>query len=49
MAWYDIPRFYRATRDELLQINGNFVYTGYGELAKRYLFVPVFSPVHPTL
>jgi hypothetical protein len=20
---------------------------GYGELAKRYLFVPVFSPVHP--
>jgi fatty acid desaturase len=49
MAWYDIPRFYRANRDELLQINGNFVYTGYGELAKRYLFVPVFSPVHPTL
>lgn len=49
MAWYDIPRFYRANRDELLQTNGNFVYTGYGELAKRYLFVPVFSPVHPTL
>jgi len=49
MAWYDIPRFYRTNREELLQANGNFVYAGYGELAKRYLFVPVFSPVHPTL
>jgi fatty acid desaturase len=49
MAWYDIPRFYRANRDELLKSNGHFVYAGYGELAKRYLFVPVFSPVHPTL
>jgi fatty acid desaturase len=49
MAWYDIPRFYRANRDELLSGNGHFVYPGYWELAKRHLFVPVFSPVHPTL
>lgn len=49
MAWYDIPRFYRANRVELLASNANFVYKGYGELAGRYLFVPVFSPVHPTL
>jgi hypothetical protein len=29
--------------------NGHFVYRGYGELARRWLFVPVFSPVHPFL
>ncbi|MGA2191046.1 MAG: fatty acid desaturase [Steroidobacteraceae bacterium] len=49
MAWYDIPGFYRANREELLQGNGQFVYAGYAQLAMRYLFVPVFSPVHPTL
>jgi fatty acid desaturase len=49
MAWYEIPRFYRENRAELLQSNGQFVYKGYGYLARRYFFVPVFSPVHPTL
>jgi fatty acid desaturase len=49
MAWYDIPAYYRANRAELLKINGHFVYRGYAQLAKRHLFVPVFSPVHPTL
>ncbi len=49
MAWYDIPRFYQVHRDELLKSNGEFVYKGYGQLARRYLFKPVFSPVHPIL
>lgn len=49
MPWYEIPRFYRENRTELLQSNGQFVYRGYGYLAKRYFFAPVFSPVHPTL
>jgi len=49
MAWYDIPGFYRDNRVELLENNAHFVYKGYGELARRYLFVPVFSPVHPIL
>jgi fatty acid desaturase len=49
MPWYDIPRYYRANRVELLEGNGHFVYRGYAQLAKRYLFVPVFSPVHPFL
>lgn len=49
MPWYEIPRFYRENRSELLRSNGEFVYRGYGQLAKRYFFVPVFSPVHPTL
>jgi len=49
MPWYDLPRYYRANRVELLKDNAHFVYRGYGELAKRYLFVPVFTPVHPFL
>jgi len=38
MPWYDIPRFYRENRSALLESNGNFVYKGYGVLAKRYFF-----------
>jgi fatty acid desaturase len=49
MAWYDIPQYYRANRADILKSNANFVYKGYGELARRYLFVPVFSPIHPIL
>ncbi|MDB6086551.1 MAG: Fatty acid desaturase [Gammaproteobacteria bacterium] len=49
LAWYDIPHFYRTHRAELLKDNANFVYQGYGQLARHYLFVPVFSPVHPLL
>jgi fatty acid desaturase len=49
MPWYEIPRYYRDNRAALLQSNGNFVYRGYAELAAKYFFVPVFSPVHPFL
>jgi fatty acid desaturase len=49
IPWYDIPRFYRENRTALLESNGQFVYKGYGQLAKRYFLTPVFSPVHPTL
>jgi len=49
MPWYEIPEYYRTNRADLLKGNGHFVYRGYAQLAKRYLFVPVFSPVHPFL
>ena len=49
MPWYDIPEYYRTNRAELLKGNGHFVYRGYAELAKRWMFVPVFSAVHPFL
>jgi fatty acid desaturase len=47
LPWYEIPGFYRRHREELLRANGHFVYRGYAELARRYFFVPVFSPVFP--
>lgn len=49
MPWYEIPRFYREHRQDLLAGNGNFVYSGYAALARRYFLRPVFSPVHPLL
>jgi fatty acid desaturase len=49
MPWYDIPRYYRENKHELLEGNGHFVFPGYGVLARDYFLVPVFSPVHPTL
>jgi fatty acid desaturase len=49
MPWYEIPRYYRQNRADLLRSNGNFFYRGYAQLAARHFFVPVFSPVHPFL
>jgi fatty acid desaturase len=49
MPWYEIPRYYRQNRAALLESNGHFVYRGYGQLAVRFGFKPVFSPIHPLL
>jgi fatty acid desaturase len=49
MPWYEIPAYYRANRAQLMELNANFAFRGYAQLAKRYLFVPVFSPIHPIL
>jgi fatty acid desaturase len=49
MPWYDIPRYYRDNRAELLKMNGDFIYKGYGVLARRFWLTPVFSPIHPLL
>jgi fatty acid desaturase len=47
MAWYDIPGYFRANREALLDLNGGYYYRGYWQLARQFLFKPVFSPVHP--
>jgi fatty acid desaturase len=47
LAWYEIPRRFREQRAALLAANGNFYYRGYAEIARRFLFAPVFAPVHP--
>ena len=48
LPWYEIPRYYREHREELLAMNGQFVYSGYGALARRFFLTPVFKPVHPS-
>ena len=47
MRWYDIPRYYREHREELLQRNGGFFFGGYGEMIRKTLFKPAFSPIYP--
>ncbi|WP_218509888.1 fatty acid desaturase [Variovorax sp. dw_308] len=47
MPWYEIPLYFRRHRAEVLQGNGHFYYRGYGEIVRRFLFRPVFAPVHP--
>jgi fatty acid desaturase len=49
MPWYEIRRYYREHKNELLRGNGQFVFSGYAVLARKFLLVPVFKPVHPTL
>lgn len=47
MPWYEIPGHFRRHREAVLAANGNFYYSGYGQIARRYLLRPVFRPVHP--
>ena len=47
LPWFRIPEFYRERRNELLQGNGGYFYEGYGEVVRRYLFKPTFTPVQP--
>jgi fatty acid desaturase len=47
MPWYEIPVHFRQHRAAVLAANAHFYYRGYGEIARRFLFRPVFEPVHP--
>lgn len=47
LPWYRIPGRWRAERAALLRDNGGFYYRGYLEIARRFLFRPVFDPAHP--
>lgn len=47
LPWYRIPARFRAQRAELLQLNGNFYFRGYGEIVRRFGFRTVFDPIHP--
>ena len=46
LAWYRIPAFYRENRAALLASNGNLVYRGYAEVARRYLFREHDTPIN---
>ncbi len=47
LAWFRIPRVWREHRARILEHNGGYVFSGYGEIARRWLLRPVFIPVHP--
>ena len=47
LAWYDVPAFYREQRAAFERGNGGFVWHGYRDLARRYMFHAKDTPVHP--
>ena len=47
VPWYELPAWYRANRTRLIEQNGELVYDGYSEVARRYLFVPHDVSIHP--
>ena len=47
MPWWEIPGFWRANRQRILEHNGGYYFRGYGEIAAKWLFRPVFPPPHP--
>ena len=47
MPWWEIPGFWRANRQRILEHNGGYYFRGYGEIAAKWLFRPVFLPPHP--
>ena len=49
LAWYRLPRAYRAARARLLEENGGLVYAGYGQVAARFLLRPHDRLIHPAL
>ena len=47
ISWYDLPRVYRAERQRLLAANGGFMFAGYGDIVRRFLWRVKDSPLHP--
>jgi fatty acid desaturase len=47
MQWWEIPRYWRAHREQILAHNGNLYFRGYGEIAAKWLVKPIFNPSHP--
>ncbi|MEM6933233.1 MAG: fatty acid desaturase [Pseudomonadota bacterium] len=49
VPWYKLPALWRAERDRFLADNGNYHLSGYGEVARRWLFKRREPVVHPLM
>ena len=47
LAWYRIPALYRQNRAAFQAANGGYVFSGYGEIFRRYFFRAKEAPMHP--
>jgi len=47
MPWWQIPGYWRANREQILAHNGNLYFRGYGEVCRKWLLKPIFTPPHP--
>ena len=49
VAWYDLPGFYRARREEWLRRNGGYRYGSYGEVFRAHLLRTKDPVAHPLM
>jgi fatty acid desaturase len=49
LAWYKLPAYYRAEREQFLARNKSYVMSGYGETFRRYFFKPKEPIPYPDL
>jgi fatty acid desaturase len=49
LAWYKLPAYYRAEREQFLARNKSYVMSGYGEIFRRYFFKPKEPIPYPDL
>lgn len=47
LAWWRLPRIYRARRAEIAAANGGLVYRGYADVFRRFLWRPHDGLIHP--
>lgn len=47
--WYELPALWRRERGAVVQGNGGYVLSGYGEILRRWLLNPKEPVVHPFL
>lgn len=47
MPWYELPAAFAANREQILWSNGGFRFSGYSEIARRFLFSAKDSPLFP--
>ena len=48
VAWYNLPKLYQSRKSLYLAANENYVFSGYGEIVRRFGFrrkQPVFHPI----
>ncbi len=49
MAWYRLPAYYRAERDQLLKDNHGYLMHGYREIFRRYFLKPKEPVAYPNM
>ena len=47
LPWYTLPAYYRERKESVLAANGGYLFRGYLEIARRYMFKPKDKPVLP--
>lgn len=47
MAWYRLPAYYRAEREQMLRENNGYLMRGYSEMFRRYFFKPKEPVAYP--